>query len=151
MSCQQYELYAAEGGVPKGRTFGSIEEIQKYVDDLRERPWWILEYGKVLKVEVAKSRAKGSVGGFYPEKNAGRIEMAECHWNELYVLHELAHVLAKARHQSQAHCPYFARVYLEMVSREMGPETYTKLYEAFENHNIEHDPNDKRGHARFYV
>lgn len=142
--CQQFELYAAERQVPEGRRFASVEEIQRFVDGLRDTWWWRQWYPQVLRVEAYKrpSRMKESVGSYSAANRAGVIEMLEVHWNELVILHELSHVLASARYGSRSHDPYFARVYLETVALVMGPDVYRALYDAFEAGGIEHDADD---------
>lgn len=139
MPNQQARLYEAEGTVPHGRPFRTLEEVQSFVDDLRERPWWP---DSIARVEVGPARESGncSVGWWEPEKFAGRVEMLKCHMYELAVLHELAHVIAAAVHRSNAHCPHFARTYLELVYWVMGSDTYLKLWDRFESHGIVHDP-----------
>ena len=93
---------------------------------------------------------KEFVGWYEPHNRAGACEMLPCHWNELVVLHELAHVLASARFGSTSHDPAFARVYLELVALVMGPSAYVPLYEAFEQHGVNHDwdDTDRLGQAR---
>lgn len=130
----------------RGRQFRSIAEIQSFVDALRDTWWWRRWYHKVLYVEVGKAdgRGRSSVGGWFPENNTGRIEMLPVHWCEQFVLHELAHVLAAARYSSQAHCPWFARVYLELVSSVQGRAAFLALHKAFDHHVINHDiPDDE--------
>jgi putative metallohydrolase (TIGR04338 family) len=138
--CQQYELYASEGGVQHGREFETLDELQAWVDALRDEIWWERFYPQVLRVEVALAPRGGSVGAWFPREKAGQIEMGPHHRNELVVLHELAHVLADARYKSQAHCPWFARVYLELVYFVMGADAFNALHDAFHEHGIEHDP-----------
>lgn len=139
--CQQYELYASEGGVEQGREFKTEAELQAWVDGLRENVWWERFYPQVRRVECGfVSGGKGSVGAWFKDKGAGRIEMAPGHRNELVVCHELAHVLADARYGSQAHCPWFARVYLELVYLVMGWATWDSLHRSFDAHDVEHDP-----------
>lgn len=134
--CQQDELYAAEREVPRGREFSDAEEIQGYVDALREEPWWP---EPVRRVEVYDRLGEESIGGWHPEKAAGLMELADCHYWELFVLHELAHVLAEERYGSRAHDPGFARTYFELVYRVMGSDTYHALFMAFEDHGVDHE------------
>lgn len=140
--CQQDELYRAEETVRfRGRSFTTAAELQRWVDDLRERPWWERFYARVLRVEATFiPSGKGSVGAWFPDRRSGRIEMLPEHRNELYVCHELTHVLAAARYGSQAHCPWFARVYLEVVYEVMGPAAFDDLHEAFHDGGVQHDP-----------
>lgn len=149
--CQQFELYAAERKVPQGHRFVSVESIQRWLDGLRDTWWWNLYYPQVRRVEVYSrpARMRDSVGSWHPELAAGKIEMLKVHYNELVLLHELAHVLAAARYDSHAHDPAFARVYLELVALVMGPVAYTRLYDSFEAAGIEHDVDEYRlGTAR---
>lgn len=144
MNCQQHQLYEAEYGVPKGRIFASLDEVQEYYDALRDTAWWERLYPMVKRVEVgpARKNANGSVGSWFPDRAAGRCEFHPAHRDQLVVLHELAHVLAAARYTSQAHCPWFARVYLEIVSAEL-PESYVDLYDAFQLGGIDFDIPDE--------
>lgn len=140
MRCQQFQLYAAEDRVPRGRVFSTVEEIQAWVDGLRDTWWWPVFYPQVLRVEVYRrdARKHESVGWYEAPKRAGAIELLPCHWNEREVLHELAHVLAAARANSRAHDPAFARIYLELVYHAMGSEAYYRLWDAFTRDGIQH-------------
>lgn len=140
VSCQQYELYGAEGGILMGRRFETEAALQAWVDALRDEPWWSRFYPQVQRIEVGFVKGPGSCGGWFPVKNAGRIEMEPEHRNELIVLHELSHVLAAARYRSQAHCPWFARVYLELVYLVMGEKVWRELHASFDKHDVKHDP-----------
>lgn len=152
MSCQQYELYASQAEVPGGREFASDAELQQFCDDLLMLPWWSRFYPQVLRVEVAiLPGGSRSAGAWRPDCGCGRIEMAPKHCNELIVCHELAHVLAAARFHSQAHCPWFSKVFLEVVYLVMGQETWTALRESFVKGGIEFDPEPEAfdtGHRR---
>jgi putative metallohydrolase (TIGR04338 family) len=141
MSCQQSELYGAEEQVPKGRSFATVSQIQEFVDGLREHDWWQRNVPQVLRVEAYRQdgRRRFSVGGWSEEDGAGVIEMLEVHWNELFVLHEVSHVVTAARYGKNAHGPWFARTYLELVSVAMGPDSYAALKESFVEHGIDHD------------
>jgi putative metallohydrolase (TIGR04338 family) len=139
--CQQGEVYAAESGVPHGASFATVGQLQAWVDALRDEPWWHRFYPQVRKVEVHfLPRGKASVSAWFPDFNAGVIEMLPRHRNEQIVLHEMAHVLASARYGSQAHCPWFCRVYLELVYLVMGEETWSALRNAFQAGGVDFDP-----------
>lgn len=140
-SCQQFELYSAEAVVASahGRAIDA-SDLQSYVIQLREADWWQRNFPMILHVEaeaLAKS-SSGSVGAFFPAKSAGRIEMAPVHLVELYVLHEVSHVLASARFGSKAHDPWFAATYLQAVSTYLGPEAYLMLRESFDRGGVDY-------------
>jgi putative metallohydrolase (TIGR04338 family) len=150
-SCQQFELYAAERRVSTGERFPSVAAMQAFVDGLRNTWWWRQFYPNVARVEVYSrpSNRHESVGAYDAAKRAGHIEMLPVHWTPLVVLHELAHVLAKARYGSRAHDPAFARVYLELVYLELGYATYVELERAFTAAGINFDHDDPAlGRAR---
>jgi putative metallohydrolase (TIGR04338 family) len=140
MKCQQFELYAAEAGVEPGRGFRSGADLQHYVDELRESDYWQRGFPQVKRVEAyvrPPSWRGGSVGAWREHYGGGIIEMAQCHLNELAVLHEVSHVLAAARYGSGAHDPWFARTYLELVYTTLGPKTYDALRTAFSTGGVD--------------
>lgn len=141
MRTQQFELYAAEGTVSRGRTFSSLEAAQAWVDALREQAWWWQRYPEVKRIEVGPAIAGGkcgSVGWWEPAQGAGRIEMAPAHLNELTLVHEMSHVFAAVK-GSKAHDPIFARTYLNLTYFILGSETYQALSAAFSAANIDSD------------
>lgn len=140
--CQQDRLYEAEMFCPRGRLLESAEAIQTYVDELRDKfPRWHTDFAMVSRVE-AYTRKKGvsSVGSYVESHHAGLIEMS--HREELFVLHETAHVLAEARYGSRSHDPWFARVYLELVYCAMGSAAYLSLRQSFEALGVDCDHDD---------
>ncbi len=139
-TCQQFELYAAETTANLGRAIAP-GALQAWVDDLRDLPYWQRNFPEVLRVEchVRRTDRDGSVGGWFPDDGCGQIEMAPCHLTELYVLHEVSHVLASARYSSRSHDPWFARTYLELVFARLGSEAFGALCGAFNARGIDHD------------
>ena len=138
-SCQQFELYSAEQQI-RSRPVPAAD-LQRFVDDLRETSYWERNFPNVRRIEchVRRSNGKGSVGWFEKELDCGVIDMAPVHLTELYVLHEVSHVLASARYGSQAHCPWFARTYLELASVHLPSETYLALQASFDRGGIDYD------------
>jgi putative metallohydrolase (TIGR04338 family) len=137
--CQQHELYRAEERVSRGKEFTNIEGVRAFVRHLRDQAWWDTRYFMVMDVEVneAPRGAAGSVGGYDPGTGVGQIDMNRNHFSVLFVLHELAHVVARALHKSQAHCPWFALEYLRMVYSVMGSDAYVELKRVFDEGGIE--------------
>jgi putative metallohydrolase (TIGR04338 family) len=144
---QQERLYAAERSVIPtiverwAKRFDSQEEIQRYlVDKLLDQPWWEERFPKVHTIlcpTVKRRAGTGSVGGLTDaDEHIGIIEMAQVHWNEMYVLHEVAHVTAESEGESHSHDPLFARTYLELVYRMIGHGAWALLRKAFIEHHI---------------
>lgn len=137
---QQFELYAAEhDGVPQGRTFNTEDELKAYVRELRESWWWPHFYWRVRDVHVFRlPGGNKSVGTFFEEDWTGQIEMAPVHCTQLFVAHELAHVIADALYDSKSHDPAFARTYATLVYLTMGSTPWLALEAAFLKHKIEY-------------
>lgn len=140
-SCQQFQLYAAENGACKGRTFKSIEEVQRFYDAIRETPYWERTCPQVKRVEAYENPVNRgeSVGSWDASNNAGVCELLRVHWNEREALHEVAHVVTTARYGSNGHGPWFARTYLELVASVMGSEAYAELQSAFDKAGIDYE------------
>lgn len=150
MRTQQLDLYAAEREIHDGPVFRDVRAVQEWLDDLRETWWWEEWIGeRVLRVEAARGRPgphAAGVGSYYPERLSGRLEFAKgAELNERRCVHELAHVIAAATHNSKSHDPWFARVYLELTYLIRGTAAYQELLAAFDRHGIDHDA---RGIAR---
>lgn len=137
-NCQQFELYAAEDELPVIGEFDSVAEVQEFYDALRERPWWAERYSNVRRVEAFPCPGRGSVGAWFPDTGIGHVELAANHLDRWSVTHELCHVLAAARYGSQAHCPWFARTYLEVTYEAHGSQAFVALLNAFDTHGIDH-------------
>lgn len=144
--CQQFELYAAEASVRRGRTLPA-DDLQAYVDELRDLPWWDSNFRKVERVDcrVRQTDREGSAGAWDSERQVGVVEMAPGHLTELIVLHEVSHVLAAARYGSRAHDPWFARTYLELVSVVLGPDAYLELRAGFRGQGVDFETEGTRG------
>lgn len=142
MPTQQDALYAAERSVSPGRQFATYEELQRFVDELRNTEWWVREYPMVRRVEVGEADQRitsGSVGSWYADRGAGRIEMMRNgHMNLQSVAHELAHVLAAAKWGSASHDPAFARTYVNLTYWLRGSEAWLELQTAFDRNKIDY-------------
>lgn len=142
---QQDELYAAEDKADLGQEI-LPEDLQSYVDALRDNPWVFRCFPMVNRIEAYALKRDGSVGSFHKETGAGKIEMSFNHLYERIVLHEVAHVLAGARYGSKAHCPWFARTYLELIS-VFAPSVYPSLLASFREDGIDFECDTSEGEA----
>lgn len=133
---QQNEVYAAQEVLPPGRTFTALDEIQTYVDELRESYWWP---AWVLRIEVQpiSQRFRG-LAHWHTNEGAGVIGISKDGMNLRTVVHEVAHVLADAR-GSSGHDPLYCRQFLELVYHCMGSDQFIKLRDSFEQRGVVHD------------
>lgn len=143
MKCQQFQLYAAEAEVPKGRHFNAVDEAASWVNAWRDTWWWTHRRWDtmipIIEVGPKPASSNGSVGAWIAERNCGRIEMHPTHMNEQDIIHEASHVIAARVYDSKSHDPYFAATYLDLTYYLRGSEVYLQLYEAFQKAGIEHD------------
>jgi putative metallohydrolase (TIGR04338 family) len=135
---QQFHLYRSEFilSVPSKR-FGSLEAIQGYVDGMLATEWFGRDFFPVPTVEVREAGAHDFPrGGPDLPRNAeeflqgvarGHIELSSSCWDELTVLHEVAHVLSPG----DSHGPLFARNFRQLVLRMLGEEAGTQLSLAY--------------------
>jgi putative metallohydrolase (TIGR04338 family) len=129
-------VYAAQEALPPGRTFTTLDEIQAYVDELRENYWWP-EW--VLRIEVHSiGRQWRGLARWDADAGAGVIGISKDGMSLRTVVHEVAHVLADAR-GSTSHDPRYCRQFLELVYHCMGSEQFIKLRDSFEQHGVVHD------------
>jgi putative metallohydrolase (TIGR04338 family) len=136
---QQKKVYAAESAVDHGRRFTSLDEIQEFVDDLRDADyWWERLAPKIYRVEVAPgaTHTGNSMATWYEEAGAGLIEMQVCHWTEHDVLHEVAHCVANSNVPKSGHDPFWVRTFLTLTYHVRGPEAYVALRQAFLDHDV---------------
>jgi putative metallohydrolase (TIGR04338 family) len=137
---QQDEIYAAERNIPRGRTFRRSADAQEWLDGLRETWWWqkFFWQGPARTEVYWRSRGSASVGSWDVRNDAGVLEMLPAHRNQLFILHELSHVLAAALNGSKAHDPFFARTYLTLVYLVLGVDAYLELQQSFEEHGVDY-------------
>jgi putative metallohydrolase (TIGR04338 family) len=139
-SCQQDQVYDAESTVEHGQRFRDLNEVQRFVDKLRNTWWWELWLQNVKRVEIGRSRSRRySVGDYYPHKEAGSCEFYSDTPSIQLVIHELAHVLAKARRGSESHDPWFARIYCELTYLIRGTDAWHELAIAFDHYGVDYD------------
>lgn len=109
--------------VPLERKFGTLEQIQEYVDTLTARSWPGYEWAQGEHVQVVKRH--GTEAAHY---NVGKIHVADftdnkrlTRWalRQFVICHEFAHHLAT---QKAKHGPEFVQAFRMLVTDQMGPE-----------------------------
>lgn len=113
-SSRAIDFFGTSLTLPPEAKFGSVDSVQRYVDDVIAR---------VGADPVAVRRRRGVTAAHY-ELVDGKavIAVPERHtWalRELVVLHELAHHVS---HADPPHGPHFVAAYCELCATIMGPE-----------------------------
>jgi putative metallohydrolase (TIGR04338 family) len=125
LGAMQKALYAADVTVTAGRTFATVKEVRRYVDDLLCEEWFQWTWPSVLAVNVER-RSNGATWS-YADDVTMTISLAPSGLNERMVLHELAHLCVGTIY---GHNARFCRSYLTLVRRQMGFHVYGELLAA---------------------
>lgn len=112
----------------------SIEDCQRYVDDLVRATWFQSRFGQqTIRVHwKASGKATGSFGG-------GRMALPPWSRSERVILHEAAHNLVRCCRgglDAAAHGPEFAAVLLLLVRHRMGPQAARDLRAAYRRNRV---------------
>lgn len=122
------EFFGAQLTLPPEARFGSIEAVQRYVDDVLRLPAVIARIGCA---PLAVRARRGELAAHYENRSGtGTIAVPErsgSGWalRELVVLHEVAHHLCMSNDglpDGPAHGPEFVETFCELASLVMGVE-----------------------------
>lgn len=132
-------LYRSEQDLKStGLSFGSVSDIQEYVDKILSSRWWIRRYPTATFVLVKEGRS--SLYAYSDWKEVDRIVHPRCYWKEIYVVHELSHVASRHAEGLEGydrgvwadHGPEFVRIYLELVTHKLGPAAGQQIKASFD-------------------
>lgn len=137
---QQEEVYTAQRVLPAGLRFDGRADAQRYVDTLRDEPWWEQFFPLVEDVEVHVGPCGagwGGVAAFHEGERCGVIQLdPNGGMTQATIVHELAHILANAHRESTGHDPAFVRTFLELVYHTYGSEAWQGLKASFLQHGV---------------
>lgn len=129
---RQQATYRAEETLSgTGRRFANVAEVQRYVDELTEEPWFQDAWNWVTGVEIQRLRVNRAIcaGASYAEDLLIGLVVLE----EPIVLHELAHLCAG---RGQGHGERFTVAFLALVRARMGFHAYGALRAALEAEGV---------------
>jgi putative metallohydrolase (TIGR04338 family) len=131
---QRQRLYDAERDVDVGKPLPKVSDMQDYLDRMVAEDWWTAAF-RVERIYVYDGRGRTSATGYPTDAREGAIKMPRWSRHEIFVLHEVAHVLVWHRPHA-GHGRLFARVFLELVRCQMGEAAWEDLQGAFTAHNV---------------
>lgn len=131
--------------------FGSLDTAQRWLDNVRRRPWFVHAWPAAAARAVTLRPRRGQRGAHYELKDAEAAIAVPVPGNatgwamrELVLLHELAHHIvaceldrAEVGTSLPAHGGEFAAVMLELVDGVLGPETRLLLAVAYDDGGVE--------------
>jgi putative metallohydrolase (TIGR04338 family) len=119
------------------RIFNSVEEMQEYADKILNSAW------------VRNKRFPGCRGYFkivhreskfcWIHYGCGEIYMAKWGWNEVILLHELAHAMLEGFF-GPFHGRLFARLLAELIGWRLGPAEKKLLKQKYSKFGIKSNP-----------
>ena len=118
----------------KVKEFESLEEISKYVNKIAQSAWAKRRWGRQNLIKVVECKRKNES---YARKCTNTIAMNPSMWSEVYVLHELAHILSVF---GTSHGRHFCRTFLELIEHILGSEAKKALKKQFVCHGVKSTP-----------
>jgi len=116
------EFFGASLTLPPEAKFGSLEAVQRYVDDVLSHPAVRRRWPGLEPVTV-RGRRGATAAHYELDGSAATIAVPDRHttWalRELVVLHEIAHHVCRCE---PAHGPEFVAEFGELAELVMGPE-----------------------------
>ena len=148
---QRAKLYRAENEcwpvrtrIKNGEAVPEIpwEDVRAIVGGITTSDWWYqrLGYGKVPEAADRHSVYVGDGrGGTWARAGGYGIKLPRWARQLPVILHELSHVLTGIRYRRVDHAAHgreFAKTFLEMVTRWMGPDEAARLRECFRKNHV---------------
>lgn len=162
VSSRRLKVYKAEDraaqmvGVPY--LDGTEKAAQVYVDRITKSAWWKrnLVWAPQHIHIFARYGGSGSYARYSYRRHPRYPQRGHCHWISLgtgtnsergiphcrdqwVILHELAHIMCcVSDHKDEGHGAIFARYYLSLVRRWLGPEAAGALREAYKVERVKY-------------
>jgi putative metallohydrolase (TIGR04338 family) len=117
------EFFGAQLTLPPEARFGSMESVQRYVDDVLALPSVRRQWPTVAPLKVRARRA--ATAAHYESRDGTGViavpDLSTADWamRELVVLHEIAHHLCD---ESPPHGPQYVATLCTLAELVMGPE-----------------------------
>lgn len=109
----------------KGARFSGKEQIQSYVDFITASEIWHRYRAVAPKLPASIHVFSFGDSEYSEQRFPNEIWLAERHWDQQVVLHELAHFF------EDNHSPAWVRAYLQLVAQFMGVEIAAQYRRAF--------------------
>lgn len=149
---QRSKVYASEQAYVDqwgaGRSLPTVGNIQEYVDDIIRSHWFLDTYlDDFDRIEVRDGRGRRRAGGHGRQLPnglwVGVIKMPRWSRYELYVLHELSHVLtdydeAVVGEALPPHGRHFCHNFVTLVQRFMTKAASRRLASIFRQHKVDY-------------
>ncbi len=116
------------------KTLLSIPQCQDYTNETLSGDYWRTHYPYIRSIRVRPIKSKSAFSNFF----LGLIELPPHFFNELTILHELAHHVVPPPHA--AHGPLWGAVYIDMVREFMGNQMASNLTKAFQKERVKFGP-----------
>ncbi len=117
-----------------GKTLSSIKECQDYANKALNCDYWRIRYPYIRNVKIRRSKGKHAMSTFF----WGLIELPPHFFNELTILHELAHHVVPRPHAH--HGPLWCAVYVDLVREFLDKELAANLVKAFQDGRVRFGP-----------
>ena len=131
---QRSRVYKAQHHLGQGQRFYSIKGVQTYVNKFINSKWWQNRFDiEFVKVYVIKRKTQWAYC-MVPIDKVGALYLPKDMFNEIVVLHELAHLITPDN--TPHHGDIFTGNFLHLVRKKMGVKKYNQLKHQFEQHKV---------------
>lgn len=135
---QRKRVYDAEHAFEEvngaGKILLSIDECQDCINKTLKCEYWRTHYPYIKSVKAVLSKGKHAMSTFF----WGLIELPPHFFNELTILHELAHHVVPRPHAH--HGPLWCAVYVDLVREFLDKELAANLVKAFQDGRVRFGP-----------
>lgn len=123
---QRAKVYRAQEQLPKGKHLETVAEMQAYVDKMHSTRWFQKRWFRPYSIKVKDGRGRRHACAWWDQ-----IKMPKWSRYEIYVLHEIAHLMPKGVNYAVAsHGREFVRNFIALLEwkMEVNPRAIFKEY-----------------------
>lgn len=134
-------LYDAEhDALPEGgRRFTRFAQLEQYVHDVALGPWWERTFPDApVEIDVLRRSRSATFSAAHVADDGGAavVWIRDGSWDQVTVVHELAHVATAPGDRSGPHGERFATTLLICWRELLGVHAYGALRSALDDHGV---------------
>lgn len=112
---QRAKVYRAQEQLPKGRYLKTMAEMRAYVDEIHSTRWFQKRWLRPHNIKVRDGRGRRNACAYW-----GAIKMPKWSRYEIYILHEMAHLMPKGvNHTVASHGREFVKNFIALLEWKM--------------------------------
>ena len=142
------KAFADEVRMGRDSKFRTQIALHDYISDLFYSAWYKNRWKAITSFVVYGDDATYNIVAFYNKYNGKVTLHAGKDKNEVYLLHEIAHVVVENRSLEALHGREFCKRFLALVGRQIGRDGWEILKDKYKLYNVKHRGSDQDWLAR---